>query len=478
MKLETGKFTIHYTDQSSAPLTLEKDALVVGRLRSCDVVLNHRAVSRIHAGINRVETEYFLINLSTSNSLTLNGKLLVAEEADVLADGDIIQIGPFTLSVARLKKELKLEVLHQFTGDLDYSSHKLPPIGEIVKDRSNKEVAGVLKVFWEKRTREKEDGGTRLRPTEKPQPGKARINWKPTKDLQRPWRFGLFIWVFLIFGALAVWAFYRYPETYVSKPLSSPHIKQINSKEIAVRANANSCTTCHTPNEPMENSCVSCHQAEQFHPSNTKAHEQAGVTCTTCHLEHQGENYEPGIAAIQGCAECHSDSNKQLYKGIAVQTAHGGTFGRPMEDGKWIWKGVYKEIAETMPTVRATRFKDETEAMRLSRQFHAIHLYRLKPSEGMKTDASKRISCSSCHNSFDPVDRKTPYQTCAACHNGLKGREEDSGRIILSETQANCVSCHVQHPFSENRWSDFLTDEERLLRQKVIEQQIDRLKVK
>ena len=110
MKLQNGKFTIAYIADSAAPVTLEKDALVVGRLQSCDVVLNHRAVSRIHAGINRVETEYFLINLSTSNSLTLNGKLLSAEEADVLADGDIIQIGPFTITVARHSNELELTV--------------------------------------------------------------------------------------------------------------------------------------------------------------------------------------------------------------------------------------------------------------------------------------------------------------------------------------------------------------------------------
>lgn len=476
MQLENGKFTISYAEHSTAPVTLEKDALVIGRLKSNDVVLNHRAVSRVHVGINRVGEEYLLINLSTANSLTLNGNLLSSEEVDVLADGDIVQVGPFTITFARHENELVLTVLHQFTGDLKSTSRKLPSLSQIIPDRSNQEVADVLKVFWEKRSREKEDWGTRLRPTEKPQPGKAMINWKPTRDLQRPWRFGLFLWAFLIIGVLSAVAFYRYPQAYVSKPLSNPHVKQIDQNLVANRSNENSCTTCHSPNEPMENACIKCHQAEQFHPSNTKAHELAGVTCTVCHQEHEGADFQMRTAAIQGCAQCHNDNNQRLYNGKAVRTAHNGTFGVPTAEGKWIWKGLYSEISETIPTLGATGSADETEQMRLSRQFHAIHLLRLKPPPGMKTDAGERVSCSTCHNSFDPVDLKTPYETCAACHNGFT--ENRTGRRIIDENQANCVSCHVQHPFGQNRWDDFLTEQTLAVRKKVIETQIKRLSEK
>ena len=474
MKLQNGKFTVSYVDHSGAPVTMEKDALVLGRLQSCDVVLNHGSVSRIHAGINRVESEYFLINLSTSNSLSLNGKLLASEEADVLADGDIIQIGPFTITVARQENELKLTVFHQFTGDLKNSTRKLPPLSQLMPDRSNQEVAGVLKVFWEKRTREKEDWGTRLRPTKKPQPGKALINWKPTGDLQRPWQFGLFIWAFLLFGALAVFAFYRFPQSYVSKPLSNPHISPTNAQSIALRPNQNSCLSCHTPDETIESACIKCHQADRFHSSNTKAHEEAGITCTVCHLEHEGENYQPRFAAIQGCAECHNDNNKRLYNGKSVRTAHGGTLGYPAKDGKWTWNGIFTELAEQMPTVNSSQIKDETEQMRLSRQFHAIHLYRLKPADGMKTNSSNRVSCSSCHEKFDPIDRETPYQTCAKCHNGWT--DQNTNRVLIAADQANCVSCHVQHPFEQNRWGAFLSDDAKAVRQKIIDLQINRLK--
>ena len=63
-------------------------------------------------------------------------------------------------------------------------------------------------------------------------------------------------------------------------------------------SNGNSCTTCHTPNEPMENSCIRCHQAEQFHASNTKRTEEAGITCTVCHKEHQGADFDMAASAI------------------------------------------------------------------------------------------------------------------------------------------------------------------------------------
>jgi pSer/pThr/pTyr-binding forkhead associated (FHA) protein len=474
MNLQKGKFRISYADQTSAPVELEKEALVLGRMLSCDVVLNHGSVSRIHAGINRVEKEYFLINLSASNSLTLNGKLLAADQADVLAEGDIIQIGPFAITVEHYENELVLRILHQFTGDLKSSTQQITPSAEMLPgERSNQEVADVLKVFWEKRARDREESGTRLRPVGKPQPGKAVINWKPTRDLGPAWRSGLFTWAFLVIGALAVSAFFIYPQTFASKPLSGPHIKKIDEKLIAIRANENSCMTCHSLNEPLENACIKCHRAEQFHASNTEAHEAAGVTCTACHLEHQGEDFSPRMAAIQGCAQCHNDNNHKLYNGKAVRDAHGGSFGYPLENGNWTGKGLYSEVAETIPAIGGARVSGESEQMRLSRQFHAVHLSRLVAPAGLATDPGGRVTCSTCHKSFDPIDRETPRQTCAVCHTGSS--DAGTGRVVIESGRANCVSCHIQHPYDQNRWSGFLTGEAAAERRKIIDTQIKRL---
>lgn len=477
MKLGTGKFLITEADSSANASVVEKDGLVLGRLQSCDVVLNHRTVSRVHAGINFIDNEYFLINLSVSNSLTLNGRLLSSEEADVLADGDIIQLGTFIILVTRQGKSLELYISNQFTGtgDLipkttsDLLRKKQAPV------KATAEVQDVLKVFWEKRTRDKDEQGMSLRPTEKPLPGKALINWRPTNDLARPWRFGVFTWSFVIIALLAFAAFKFYPQAYEPKPLSNPHTRTSFSKAemVANKLNANSCTTCHTPSGNMQDSCVQCHQTDAFHAQNTKAHAAAGIGCTSCHLEHQGEGFEPRASAFQTCANCHNDNNNLLYNGKGVSTPHKGGLGYVTENGQWKWSGVSTDLAETMPAV--INIADAGDNVQLSRnkQFHAIHLFRLKPVEGLKTDKNGSVSCSSCHQSFDPVDRETPKQTCALCHSGYA--DKTTGKILVAKDQQNCVSCHVQHPYNKNRWEKSLNDAALQHREKAVELQIKRI---
>lgn len=469
MRLRSAKFKVKKYDDLADAGFLQQDGLVIGRLESCDVVLVHKSISRIHAGINFVENNFFLINLSVSNSLTLNGKWVAAREADVLADGDILQIGPYVITIAREKDMLSLFVSDQLAYDL--RTGKLPLAEKKASPQASEDIADVLKVFWEKRTREKEDWGTALRPKGKPQPGKAAINWKPTKDLQSTWRIGLFVWVILIFGFFSVFAFFRYPNTFAPKPLSNPHSQKIDANLIANRANENSCTTCHSWNEPMQNSCIRCHQANEFHASNTKAHADAGISCAVCHLEHQGEEFDSRKYAFQSCAACHNDNNQQLYNGKRVSTPHGGTFGYPVAGGRWTWKGLHREIAEAMLAETLSNAKSDNEQTRASQQFHAIHLY-LKSADGaLKTDGGGKISCSTCHKTFDPIDRETPRQTCGICHNGMIENSE----VIFAKNQANCVSCHVQHPFSQRRWREFLSDDAQKQRVNAVRSQIERL---
>ena len=454
MDQNTGKFTISFSDLARPTLSVGKDGVFIGRLDTCEIVLDHKTVSRIHAGINYRDGKYFLVNLSSSNVLTLNGRLLGAQKEDVLADGDTIQIGPFTLTVGRLADEIVIVVDSQFSEQLPKGTGELGPRPKAPPPPASE---GVLKVFWEKRTRAKEDWGTRLRPTEKPKPGKAMFNWRPTDDLRRPWRFGLFVWAFLLVGAVGAYAYFKYPTTYAPKPLSNPHQMKIENPAIASVENGNSCTTCHAPSEPLENSCVKCHQGSEFHASNTKAHQEAGITCTVCHKEHQGPDFDMNATAIQSCAECHNDSNSKTYNGKTVRTAHGGSYGYPIVDAVWKWKGVYKEVADAIPEINSSATGDKDEQARLSRQFHTIHVGRLKVTAGIKGDSKGLVSCSTCHNSFDPIDRTTPKQTCAACHTTTAGATERDQRF--GNVPANCISCHVQHPYSTGRWREFLTDD-------------------
>ena len=65
------------------------------------------------------------------------------------------------------------------------------------------------------------------------------------------------------------------------------------------------------------------------------------------------------------------------------------------------------------------------------------------------------MTCSSCHKSFDPIARATPRETCAASHTNTGDLTARDARFAPG--QANCISCHVQHPYSAGRWSEFLT---------------------
>lgn len=465
------KFTISYADLSVPTRVYEQDGIFLGRLGTCEIVLDHTSVSRIHAAINYRDGRYTVANVSASNVMTLNGRLLASQKSDVLADGDTIQIGPFTMMVARVQDELLL-IIEQQAVDAPLSD---AAAGHPPARRPAGDAGGVLDVFWEKRKREKEDWGTRLRPTEKPLPGKAMINWRPTGDLRRPWRIAVFVWAILAVGAVAVLAYYKYPETYAPKPLAASHASAIDASTIATASNGNSCTTCHTLDQPIENACNRCHTAEQFHASNTKAHQEAGVTCTVCHKEHTGGGDRSLTAsAIQSCSLCHSDSNTKTYNGNAVRTAHGGSYGYPVENGVWRWRGVYRETAELIPEINSPATGDKDEQARLSREFHSIHVARLKAPAGLAADKFGLVSCSTCHKTFTPIDRVTPRETCAACHVLTDGPASTAARFGGGDV--NCISCHVQHPYSTSRWNEFLSDESLKRRNDGVAAQIDKLK--
>jgi pSer/pThr/pTyr-binding forkhead associated (FHA) protein len=474
MSQEVGNFTISFSDLTLPTEVVSKDGIFIGRLDTCEIVLDHKAVSRIHAGISFRDGKYVLSNLSSSNILTVNGRKIAPQREDVLADGDTIQIGPFTIEVGRFADDIVLVVESRFTENVPKRTGDLAPRQAPIK--SSQAPEGILKVFWSKRNRQKEDWSTLLRPTEKPKPGKAMFNWRPTGDLRRPWRFGLFVWAFLVVGAVGVFAYLRYPQSYAPKPLSNPHAASFESSTIANQSNANSCTTCHTANEPLENACIKCHQGTEFHASNTKAHEEAGITCTVCHKEHQGADYDITATAIASCAECHNDYNRNTYNGKSVRTAHDGSYGYPIVNAEWKWRGVYREVAAAIPEINNSATGDKDEQARLSRHFHTVHTARLKTPPGLKGDKKGLVSCSTCHNSFDPVDRETPRQTCAACHTTAAGATDRDQRFGV--VAANCISCHVQHPFSGGRWSEFLTEDALKRRRDAVVREINALQNK
>ena len=63
MPESTGQFRIHFSDTKEVR-SFNKERILLGRLETCDVVLDDPTVSRVHAGITFSEERYVLANLS------------------------------------------------------------------------------------------------------------------------------------------------------------------------------------------------------------------------------------------------------------------------------------------------------------------------------------------------------------------------------------------------------------------------------
>ncbi|MFN2517188.1 MAG: FHA domain-containing protein, partial [Pyrinomonadaceae bacterium] len=294
--VQQSTFIIIREDRTEEAKTIRSDGLRIGRLPDCDIWLNHPTVSRLHAGINDIEGYFYIVNLSGSSAATLNGRIILFNEAEALTEGDEIQIGPYFLRIEKIdaaNKTLQIGIVQQYAlhvGEREprhkIESYKAQPA---VEGRvAGSEVANSLKVFWDKRTREKAGRLSPLHPQTPPRLGKARFNWTPTRDLVRPWPFAIFIWGLIVVGALSAMAAFKYKIAFAPQPISAPHTRQ-NFRlmpAIAKEINGGACTSCHAVGVSMANiekmnaNCAACHQTEAFGATITRAHLEAGITCT------------------------------------------------------------------------------------------------------------------------------------------------------------------------------------------------------
>src|SRR5215211_7207865 len=264
MQTQDSSFIIERDDLNVDPVTLVTDGLKIGRLPSCELVLNHPAVSRLHAGVTMSGGRHYLYNFSSSSGTTLNGRVVATESGEVLADGDLVQIGPFFLEVKRVGDALRLTVTLEVTTNVSDSMYpaETPTGPSPFKKRptGTSELSQALNVFWEKRKREagKMQRVSPLRP-QKPMRvlGKARFNWTPTRDLVRPWPFSVFVWAFAAVAVLSVVAAYVYADAYAPAPISAAHAANAfrSRPPIAREPNASACTSCHTVSAKMEQNC-------------------------------------------------------------------------------------------------------------------------------------------------------------------------------------------------------------------------------
>ncbi|MBC8029404.1 MAG: FHA domain-containing protein [Pyrinomonadaceae bacterium] len=467
-----NRYIIIREDLVQDPVTIITEGLLIGRLLECELLLNHPAVSRAQAGIKGRGGNYYLFGLRPSNPVKLNGKPV--EENEALASGDILEVGPFLLELDRTDDALVIKVSLIIGTTVETASVSSPNLGtqKLVLPSA---LAGegkrapkapraaplpgdkALDFFWDKRIRE---AGKMVRPSplfpkSQRRSGKAQFNWTPTTDLISRWPLSFFLWGAVVVGLLSVAAAFSYTNAFAPAPVSLVHTRsQLQmSPAIAAQANGNACTTCHSFSGSMEANCSSCHTAEGFVATVIEPHTAAGVGCVSCHAEHRGANFKPGEAALGTCTGCHNDANSDTYNGRGVATPHGGTFGYPVVAGKWKWKGL-NETEWSLKQIPVERLAVDTDDTWRSKQFHALHLERVRTVPGQRGNAEGQLSCSSCHNTFNPIDRQTPRTTCAGCHNGRI--DPSSNRIVIASDKPNCTSCHVQHIKDKRHWNPSL----------------------
>ena len=471
---QQNKFIVIREDLLQDPVTIISEGLLMGRLTECELLLNHPSVSRVQAGIKQIEGEYYIFNLRPSNPLKLNGRPMAENQA--LGAGDLLEAGPFLLEIDFAEDALIVKVTLQIGQRVHAADVSSPALGttrlddlEAVLSGAKKKAAPrpaplpgtkALDIFWDKRIRE---AGKMVRPAplfpvSQKRSGKAQFNWMPTSDLANRWPVSLLIWGAVIVGVLAAGSALLYANAYAPAPLSKAHAaKQLTRfPTIAARANNNACTTCHSISGGMEGNCAACHSAQAFQATVIQPHHNAGIGCTACHAEHRGESFKPGQTALFTCTECHSDANKKTYNGKQVRTPHGGTFGYPAVKGKWIWTGLDND-EWAMKQISVSRLPNETDEQWRSKQFHNLHVQRVRTVGEISGDNAGRLSCSSCHKSFNPIDRETPRQTCASCHNGRT--EAGTKQVLIAADKPNCTSCHVQHIKDKRHWNPALLAE-------------------
>jgi hypothetical protein len=474
-------FIIIREDLQLDPATIVTEGLLVGRLPTCELLLNHPSVSRLHAGITYADGDYYIRTLRVSNPVWLNGAKL--DDYDALAPGDVLGIGPFALNIDFEQGVLVIRVSLQIAATPGQAVHRREASGvwELPTTKGLEElidtIAGekkrppvrkpkpaddslkTLDVFWDKRitVATKAVRPSPLFPLTGRPSGKQQSIWMPTTDLKRRWPGSMLLWGAIPIGLLAVAGAWFYAPAFAPAPISDAHVRATMNlaPPIARAANAGSCTNCHGLRANLTENCSSCHTTEAFVPTVIQPHVNAGITCSDCHAEHRGAAFNAIDGALLSCFACHSDQNKKTYNGKGVATPHGGTLGYPVIDGHWKWTGLdTEELDLRKSTLKLERLPGDSDDQWRSKQFHAVHLYRVRAVAGLPANKEGELSCSSCHAERDPIDLTTPRTTCAKCHNGQP--DARAGRQVIASDKPNCTSCHVQHMKDKRHWNPSL----------------------
>lgn len=401
---------------------IDKQELRIGRQIENDLVLNDPAVAPVHAIIGEKRGSLWIVDTLDSHATLLNGQTISEEP---LLDGDVIQIGPYSLRVDHEQDAILVSVERKLTV-FPLKAPMSQPAGARRRDPAplallEDQEQEALRIFWQTRRREagKLVGSTPLCPAGIYGIGKARFNWRPTLDLKLINR-KLYLaaaCAAVVIASICAWLAWR--EVYSPAPLSTAHASsEMSGKGIAL-SGVSSCSDCHHVFGNMQENCTRCHDApgkagsaaRGFNPGISTAHQAANIGCAGCHSEHNGADFRPKDVNNDSCMSCHND--RYRFNGRILGAPHKGPDGLPAVG--------YIRVND------AVKWKDLTGQPAIVR-FHVDH-----PYAGTK--------CGYCHaGTLGTAEwKETPKSACKACH------AVSFTTTGIKPIGPNCATCHRQH---------------------------------
>jgi len=97
-------FSVMGPDLPADEFTVSEQVFAIGRLADNNLPLNHQKISRHHADITFNGNFYAIEDLESSNGTYVNDERLEARKPHPLKTGDVIRVGPFTLTLLRIEQ--------------------------------------------------------------------------------------------------------------------------------------------------------------------------------------------------------------------------------------------------------------------------------------------------------------------------------------------------------------------------------------
>jgi predicted component of type VI protein secretion system len=108
----TARLVISQGDALMQVVTIDKEAMTIGRRPYNDVCLDDLTVSGEHAVVRTINGERFILDLNSRNGCVVNS---ISVEKQLLIDGDIIDIGAFRLKFVIERQNPELAAINSKT---------------------------------------------------------------------------------------------------------------------------------------------------------------------------------------------------------------------------------------------------------------------------------------------------------------------------------------------------------------------------